>query len=346
MYRWFLRPVLFCFPPETVHRMVISCIKYLFFIPGLNSVFHKLFFVKKSNINIDFAGINFKSIVGLAAGFDKNASVFNEFSSFGFSFVEIGTVTPLPQHGNKKPRSFRLKKDNALINRMGFNNVGADKVVENLKKRRQGNLIIGGNIGKNSITPNAEAINDYAICFEKLYDYVDYFVVNVSCPNISNLSELQDPGQLKKILEKLSDLRKKQDTFKPILLKISPDLKLKEIDEIIRIYHETGIDGIVATNTTIRRVNLKTADKKIINIGSGGLSGMPLTNRSTEIIRYISEKSHNSIPLIAVGGIMTAEDAMEKIAAGARLVQIYTGFIYNGPFLAKKINKLYLQRYN
>ncbi len=292
---------------------------------------------------MDFAGLQFESRVGLAGGFDKNAGFFNEFAHFGFSFIEIGTITPLPQPGNPKPRSFRLIKDKAIINRMGFNNIGVEKVVENLKRRREGKLLIGGNIGKNTNTPNSSAVNDYTICFKKLYDYVDYFVVNVSCPNISNLSELQDPQALREILTKLVNIRKLQEKRKPILLKISPDLDFREIDEIMDIYRKVGIDGIVATNTTTKRLHLRTSERKVRSIGNGGLSGRPLTSRSTEIIRYISDKSNHTIPIIGVGGIMNPADALEKIKAGARLVQVYTGFIYGGPFLAKRINEYFLE---
>ena len=322
--------------------MVVSCVKMILLIPGMRSLFRKLFFIISKNKIIEFAGLKFVSHVGLAAGFDKNADFYNEFSNLGFSFIEIGTVTPLPQPGNPEPRSFRLLKDEALINRMGFNNVGVDKVVENLKRNRAKKLVIGGNIGKNTNTPNSKAVDDYIKCFRKLYDHVNYFVVNVSCPNISGLSELQDPQALEEILTKLVDIRKLKEQKKPILLKISPDLDFKEIDAILDIYWKVGIDGIVATNTTTRRFNLKTHERKLQAIGSGGLSGKPLTSRSTEIIRYISDKSGNKIPIIGVGGIMNPEDAMEKIKAGAKLVQIYTGFIYEGPFLAKRINKYIL----
>lgn len=344
MYRYLIRTFLFILPPETIHQITVSCVKFLLMFPCIKKLFKKLFFIhKKENMSVEFAGLRFESRIGLAAGFDKNADFFNQFYHFGFSFIETGTITPMPQPGNPKPRSFRIKKDSAIINRMGFNNLGVDKAVENLKRKREKKLIIGGNIGKNTNTPNSKAVQDYTICFKKLYNYVDYFVVNVSCPNISNLSELQDPKALKEILAKLVNIRKLQEKRKPILLKISPDLDFKEIDEIIDICRKVGIDGIVATNTTTRRLNLKTNERKIQSIGNGGLSGKPLASRSTDIIRYISDKSGNTIPIIGVGGIMTPEDAMEKIKAGATLIQIYTGFVYEGPFLAKRINKYLLK---
>ncbi|MBN2613686.1 MAG: quinone-dependent dihydroorotate dehydrogenase [Bacteroidales bacterium] len=339
MYRYLIRPILFLIPPETIHKLIVIILKWVNIIPGSSDLLQKLFINKRNIANITFCGLQFNSPVGLAAGFDKNADFYNEFSSFGFGFIEIGTVTPYPQPGNAKPRSFRLKQDSALINRMGFNNKGADYVVNNLKKARKKGLIIGGNIGKNTSTPNNLAADDYEICFGKLYDYVDYFVVNVSCPNISNLSELQDPKALEEILIRLVNHRKQRSVYKPVLLKISPDLTFQQIDEIIEIYYKTKIDGIVATNTSINRNNLKTGSDKVQRIGKGGLSGKPLTERATSVIRYISEKSEKRIPIIGVGGIMTPRDAIEKIEAGASLIQIYTGFIYEGPFIVKRINK-------
>ncbi|MFO7656475.1 MAG: quinone-dependent dihydroorotate dehydrogenase [Bacteroidales bacterium] len=343
MYRYLIRPVLFTIPPETIHKLIVCILKWLNILPGFNWVMKQIFINDKSAADIVFCGLKFKSPVGLAAGFDKNAEIFNEFANFGFGFIEIGTVTPKAQPGNPKPRLFRLNKDNALVNRMGFNNKGVDYVVQNLKKARKSGLIIGGNIGKNTTTPNNLAAGDYEFCFEKLYNYVDYFVVNVSCPNISNLSELQDPESLEEILVRLVNSRKKKDVYKPVLLKISPDLTFQKIDEIIGIYFKTGIDGIVATNTSIGRNNLITDTDKIKHIGKGGLSGKPLTEISTSIIRYISEKSENKIPIIGVGGIMTIKDAIEKIEAGASLVQVYSGFIYEGPFIVNKLNKALLQ---
>jgi dihydroorotate dehydrogenase len=283
-------------------------------------------------------GLTFLNPVGLAAGFDKDASFYKEFRNLGFGFIEIGTVTPKAQPGNPKPRSFRLPEDRALINRMGFNNLGVDAAVEKLLNRDPG-FIIGGNIGKNTLTPNSEAVNDYEYCFTRLYDYVDYFVVNVSCPNISDLSELQDQALLMGILNRLIEIRSTKTLKKPVLLKISPDLNWKQIDETINIVKNSGIDGLVATNTTIRR-DMLTTDKNIVNsIGKGGLSGAPITDRSNEIIKYIRQKSGNAFPIIGVGGIMSVEDAKAKLAAGADLIQVYTGFIYEGPGFVKQILK-------
>jgi dihydroorotate dehydrogenase len=280
--------------------------------------------------------------VGLAAGFDKNATFYRQFATFGFSFVEVGTVTPLGQPGNARPRSFRLPVDMALINRMGFNNHGARTIAERLNKGRT-DMIVGGNIGKNSSTPNESAVEDYADAFLALYDHVDYFVVNVSCPNISDLSHLQDREQLAGILSRLSSIRAGLVRKKPILVKISPDLNWEQIDDVLDLVDEFGMDGIVATNTTITRDGLVTSPEKVVKIGRGGLSGKPIRERSTEIIRYISKKTGGELPIIGVGGIMSAEDAEEKLRAGAALVQIYTGFIYAGPGLVKKINKAVLR---
>lgn len=335
MYKLIIRPLLFLMSPEFVHHLVVKGVKITFKIPFIQKTF-EYFYVPKSSKPIDFLGLTFSHPVGLAAGFDKDASFYNQFAAFGFSFIEIGTVTPKPQPGNEKPRSFRLKKDKAVINRMGFNNLGVDEAVEQLKKRKT-NIIIGGNIGKNTSTPNEKAIFDYEYCFQKLYDYVDYFVVNVSCPNISDLKELQDQDKLEAILNRLVSIRKEQSTWKPILLKISPDLNNQQLDEAIEVYKKTGIDGMVATNTTITRNNLKTDASSVDAIGNGGLSGGPLTKSSTESIKYIHNKSNGSIPIIGVGGIFTAEDAKEKLEAGAKLVQVYTGFIYEGPGIIKKI---------
>jgi dihydroorotate dehydrogenase len=344
MYKYIIRPVLFCIYPETVHHLIVSLVKFGFKIPGIASLVKKIFEVKHPKLERTVFGLTFKNPVGLAAGFDKNATFFNEFANFGFSFIEIGTVTPKGQPGNPKPRSFRLKKDKALINRMGFNNNGVDEAVKKLKKRKT-NIIIGGNLGKNTLTPNNCATGDYIISFNELYEYVDYFVVNVSCPNISDLHELQDKDALLEILNSLMSERKKKEKIKPILLKISPDLNFYQIDEVIQIIKDSKIDGLVATNTTTSRCNLITPEQTINKIGNGGLSGQPLRDRSNEIIRYISSKTNGSIPIIGVGGIMTPEDALEKLQAGASLVQIYTGFIYEGPSLTKRINKALLNYY-
>jgi dihydroorotate dehydrogenase len=342
MYKHFIRPILFLIYPETVHHMVVGIIKVLFSIPGIAYLSNSYFKVNHPSLKRTVFGLEFDNPVGLAAGFDKNAGFYNEFSKLGFSFIEIGTVTPKGQSGNPKPRSFRLPQDNALINRMGFNNLGADEVVKNLKKRKT-RIIIGGNLGKNTLTPNNLAVNDYTFTFNKLYDYVDYFVVNVSCPNISDLHELQDKDSLIEILNSIMIERSKKQKEKPILLKISPDLNFTQIDEVIEIVAETKIDGIVATNTTTGRYKLSATAKKIHQIGNGGMSGLPLKDRSTEIIKYISTKTAGKVPIIGVGGIMTPFDALEKLRAGASLVQVYSGFIYEGPALVKQINKAILE---
>lgn len=311
--------------------------KFVFKIPFVKLLLLQTYKVENS---FDFLGLKFPNRVGLAAGLDKNAAYLNELSALGFGFIEIGTVTPLPQPGNELPRLFRLKKDESLINRMGFNNEGVEVVAERLKNRPKG-LIVGGNIGKNKITPNENAVQDYLICFEKLYNLVDYFVVNVSSPNTPNLRELQDKKPLMEILSRLIESRntfiKKDFPHKPILLKIAPDLSQEQLDDVVVIVNETGIEGIVATNTTISREGLKT-DKSIVDeIGAGGLSGKILSDKSTDVIKYINQKSEGKIPMIGVGGIYNEESAMKKIEAGASLVQVYTGFIYEGPVLVKRI---------
>jgi dihydroorotate dehydrogenase len=339
MYKAFIRPLFFKIDPEKVHHLVVVFIKILHRIPLGGFFLKKICKIENRALERTVFGLKFKNPVGLAAGFDKNAAFYHEFSSLGFSFIEIGTVTPKGQPGNPKKRLFRLPKDKALINRMGFNNLGVDEVVKNLKKRKDFSIIIGGNIGKNTATPNTEAVNDYVICFNKLYDYADYFVVNVSCPNISNLSKLQDKDSLMQILSAITAERKQKAVYKPVLLKISPDLNFGQIDEVLEIMTTTGMDGIVATNTSISREGLTTSPDVIQKIGNGGLSGNPLKVRSTEIIRYIYKKTGGKMPIIAVGGIFTADDALEKLNAGASLVQLYTGFIYEGPMLTKRICK-------
>jgi dihydroorotate dehydrogenase len=283
-------------------------------------------------------GLKFINPVGLAAGFDKNAVLYKELSNFGFGFIEIGTLTPVGQEGNPKKRLFRLKEDSAIINRMGFNNGGVQEAVERLKKNKS--VLIGGNIGKNKLTPNENATQDYEICFEALFDYVDYFVVNVSSPNTPNLRELQDKKPLTELLQTLQNKNLAKPKQKPILLKIAPDLTDSQLFDIIDIVNETKIAGVIATNTTLSREGLQSKNKSEM----GGLSGKPLTNRSTEVIRFLSEKSNKSFPIIGVGGIHSAQDAIEKLEAGASLVQLYTGFIYEGPQLVKEINKEILKR--
>jgi dihydroorotate dehydrogenase len=336
MYK-IIRSILFLFDPEKVHYFSAYWIKKGFQFTYTRNYLRNKYTVENAVLEKTLFGIKFRNPVGLAAGFDKNASIFNELDMYGFGFIEIGTVTPLPQDGNEKPRLFRLKKDSAIINRMGFNNEGVDAVVERLKNRDK-KIIIGGNIGKNKITPNENAIDDYLVCFKKLHEYVDYFVVNVSSPNTPNLRELQEKEPLKNILNTLKLENNKFENPKPILLKIAPDLTDSQLDDIIEIVAQTKIDGVIATNTTISRENLQTATEEISKIGMGGLSGKPLNSRSTEVIRYLSQKSNKAFPIIGVGGIHSAENALEKIEAGADLVQLYTGFIYEGPSLIKKIN--------
>ena len=342
MYKYFIRPLFFLLKPELIHSIVFFLLKTGNFIPGISYICRSIFVIRNKKLEKNIFGMNFSNPVGLAAGMDKDAEVFDMFGNLGFSHIEIGTVTPKAQQGNPKPRLFRLKKDKALINRMGFNNHGVDFAVKKLKNRKS-NIIIGGNIGKNKNTPNEDAVNDYEICFETLYPYVDYFVVNVSSPNTPDLRDLQEKEPLKKILEHLKKISSKKDKQKPILLKIAPDLTNTQLDDIIEIVKSTNIDGIVATNTTISRNGLSFSEEKAASYSEGGLSGKPLKNRSTEVIRYISEKSGKTIPIIGVGGIMSPEDAMEKLNAGASLVQLYTGFIYEGPGLVKKINEYILK---
>ena len=304
-------------------------------IPGISQLSRKLFSIKSKHLEKEIFGIKFPNPVGLAAGFDKNAELFNELSSFGFGFIEIGTVTPKPQPGNKKKRVFRLNDDSSLINRLGFNNKGVDFVINNLKNK--GEIIVGGNIGKNKNTPNHKAIDDYIYCFNALFDYVDYFVVNVSSPNTPNLRDLQEKKPLTALVKQLNKERLKRSKEKPLLLKISPDLSEKRLLDIISVIETENLDGVIATNTTITRENLKS-DPKLLS-ESGGLSGKKLTSKSNEVIRFIHKNSNGSFPIIGVGGVFDAKDVIEKLECGASLVQIYTGFIYEGPSVVKKINK-------
>jgi dihydroorotate dehydrogenase len=332
MYKLIIRPILFCFDPEKVHYFTFSLIRTISKIPGLKGLFRNLYVVEDKRLERELFGLKFNNTVVLAAGFDKDAKLYNELSNFGFGFIEIGTLTPKPQEGNPKKRLFRLKDDSAIINRMGFNNGGVEEAVERLKKNS--GVLIGGNIGKNKLTPNENAVDDYEICFNALFDHVDYFVVNVSSPNTPNLRALQDKEPLTQLLKALQVLNFQKPQTKPILLKIAPDLTDDQLLDIIDIVSVTKIDGVIATNTTISRDGLKSGNKSEI----GGLSGKPLTNRSTEVIRFLAEKSNKSFPIIGVGGIHSAEDAIEKIEAGADLIQLYTGFIYEGPKLIKDIN--------
>ncbi|MFK7031545.1 quinone-dependent dihydroorotate dehydrogenase [Flavobacterium oreochromis] len=346
MYKQLIRPLLFKFDPEEVHYFTFSTIRLLNKIPGISFLIKKKFQIQDKRLEREVFGLKFKNPVGLAAGFDKDAKLFNELSDFGFGFIEIGTLTPKAQEGNPKKRLFRLLEDSAIINRMGFNNGGVEAAVHRLKKNK--GVLIGGNIGKNKITPNENAVDDYKICFEALYDYVDYFVVNVSSPNTPGLRELQDKEPLTNLLKSLQELNFKkyvgvegmQGEVKPILLKIAPDLTNEQLLDIIDIVKDSKIAGVIATNTTISRDGLQSVNKNEI----GGLSGKPLTERSTEVIRFLSEKSNKAFPIIGVGGIHTVKDAIDKLNAGASLVQLYTGFIYEGPALIKGINKKILEQ--
>jgi len=336
MYKVLIRPLFFLFDPEKIHHFTFAFIRLVCKIPGVTWLLKRLYVVGDVRLERKVFGLTFKNPVGLAAGFDKDAKLFNELNYLGFGFIEIGTLTPKPQDGNPKKRLFRLIDDQAIINRMGFNNGGVLEAVERLKKNS--GVLIGGNIGKNKVTPNENAVEDYKICFNALFEYVDYFVVNVSSPNTPNLRELQEKEPLTKLLKVLKMENSKHQKGKPILLKIAPDLTNEQLMDIIDIVEETKIDGIIATNTTISREGLTSKNKN----ETGGLSGIPLTHRSTEVIRFLSEKSNKAFPIIGVGGIHTVQDALEKIDAGAVLIQLYTGFIYKGPKLIKDINKALL----
>ncbi len=347
MYKTFIRPLFFCFDPEKIHHFTFSLIRFFHKI-GFGSIFRCIYKIENPKLERELFGLKFPNPVGLAAGFDKDAKLYKELSNLGFGFIEIGTVTPKPQPGNDKPRLFRLKEDSAIINRMGFNNGGVEEAAERLKANGKvvsaplnDRVLIGGNIGKNKNTPNEEAVNDYIICFEALFDYVDYFVVNVSSPNTPNLRALQEKKPLTDLLQTLQDRNNSKEKRKPILLKIAPDLTDEQLLDIIEIVATTKIDGVIATNTTISREGISSENKKEM----GGLSGKPLNNRATEVIRFLSEKSNKAFPIIGVGGIHSAEDALEKLDAGASLVQLYTGFIYEGPSLIKQINKAILNRH-
>lgn len=337
MYKTLLRPLLFKFDPEKVHHFSFSSLQKASKLPGYKSFAKANFQLENPKLEREVFGLKFKNPVGLAAGFDKDAKLYKELSQLGFGFIEIGTLTPKPQEGNPKKRLFRLKEDQAIINRMGFNNQGVDEAV----KRLQSNpgVLIGGNIGKNKITPNKNAFDDYQICFEKLFPVVDYFVVNVSSPNTPNLRDLQEKEPLTNLLLKLQELNSSKPKTKPILLKIAPDLTNSQLDDIIEIVEQTKIAGVIATNTTIDRQGLQSEHKEEM----GGLSGKPLTKRATQVIAYLYQKGKAKFPIIGVGGIFTPEDAIEKLKAGASLIQLYTGFVYEGPSLIKKINQAILK---
>ena len=335
---WLIKKILFLFPPEKAHHIAMGGLNIIRSLPGGKSILKKYFCFAYPMLKKEVFGITFPNPVGLAAGFDKDAKWIDSLECLGFGFMEIGTVTPLPQPGNEKPRLFRLPKDRALINRMGFNNEGAEAAALRIKKSHA-QLIIGGNIGKNKITPNENAAEDYEKCFHALYDVVDYFVINVSSPNTPGLRSLQEKGPLQRLILRLQNLNKQKPVPRPILLKIAPDLNEGQLNDIISIVLETGLSGIVATNTTIGREGLRTPSDRVQAMGAGGLSGKPLQKKSTEIIRYLYQKTNGLVPIIASGGIFNAADAKEKLDAGAALVQVYTGFIYEGPGIAKKICK-------
>ena len=338
MYKLLVKPILFLFQAEFIHHLIFRLIKIASYIPFKLKIWDRMFRVKDDRLKREVFGLSFDNPVGLAAGFDKDAMLFDELAAFGFGFIEIGTLTPVAQAGNPKPRLFRLPEDNSLINRMGFNNGGVEAAVKRLKNRKT-KVIIGGNIGKNKVTPNDKAAKDYEITFEALFDHVDYFVVNVSSPNTPGLRELQEKEPLTQLLLKLQELNAQKSHRKPLLLKIAPDLTNEQLDDIVDIVVDTKLDGLIATNTTIDRNGLKTSDNRLTTIGNGGLSGQAVKSRSTEVIKYLAEKSKHAFPIIGVGGIHSAEDAIEKLEAGASLVQIYTGFVYEGPSIVKKINQ-------
>uniref|UniRef100_UPI0040484719 quinone-dependent dihydroorotate dehydrogenase n=1 Tax=Roseivirga sp. TaxID=1964215 RepID=UPI0040484719 len=342
MYKSLIRPFLFSKSPESAHYFTFGWIKRLFKIPGVQAIAKSIYNFEDKALEVEAFGLKFKNPVGLAAGFDKDAKLFDELSAFGFGFIEIGTLTPKGQEGNPQPRLFRLPQDESLINRMGFNNQGVDVAVERLKRKRSP-VIIGGNIGKNKVTANEEAANDYLLAFEALFPYVDYFVVNVSSPNTPNLRALQEKEPLTLLLMALEGANQLKQIRKPILLKIAPDLTNEQLDDIVEIVEETKIDGVIATNTTISREGLNTPNSEVEKIGAGGLSGKVLRERSTEVISYLHKKSKGAFPIIGVGGINSGEDAIEKLKAGATLIQVYTGFIYEGPAMIKNINKAILK---
>lgn len=341
MYRLLIRPILFLLPPEKAHHFTLFILKIFLFIPFVRQMVKQVFLIKNPKLKRSVLGLEFENPVGLAAGFDKDGKHYRAMECLGFGFIEIGTVTPKAQAGNPQPRMFRLSKDEGLINRMGFNNEGVEAMTARLKNRPK-SLIIGGNIGKNKNTPNENAVDDYVFCFETLFQYVDYFVVNVSSPNTPGLRDLQDKEPLTKLLSKLQELNHEKPAPKPILLKIAPDLSDSQLEDIVEIVGVTKIDGVIATNTTISRDGLSETKDNLQKIGEGGLSGKPLKQRSTEVIRYLNKKTNGRMTIIGAGGISSAEDAIEKLDAGASLIQVYTGMIYEGPALVRKINKAIL----
>jgi dihydroorotate dehydrogenase len=343
MYKRFLRPFLFLFDPESIHHFIVLSLRVILFLPFFRSLVRWFYNIDDHRLKKELFGLTFSNPVGLAAGFDKNASFVKEMASFGFSFIEIGTVTPEPQPGNTKPRLFRLPADKALINRMGINNAGVEQVVKNLRRFKT-HVVIGGNIGKNTLTSDEHAMDDYVKVFMTLYSHVDYIAVNVSCPNVGDISRLQDKVFLNSLFTKLKKIDGQLGGEKPIFVKVAPEFSFEQIDDFIDLVHETGITGIIATNTTKERSSLVSDPDLVDQIGMGGLSGKPLKDRSTEVIRYICEKTGNHMPVIGAGGIMSPGDALEKLEAGACLLQLYTGFVYEGPGIAKRINKAILRQ--
>jgi dihydroorotate dehydrogenase len=344
VYKIFIKPFLFLLSPEKAHHFTLLMLRIVLAIPVVSSIFKRMYSVKDKRLEREVFGLTFPNPVGLAAGFDKDGKHYHAMAALGFGFIEIGTVTPVAQEGNPQPRLFRLPDDDALINRMGFNNEGLDAMVRRLSQEKPAGVIIGGNIGKNKLTPNEIAVTDYEKSFEALFPCVDYFVVNVSSPNTPGLRELQNREPLTRLLARLQALNYAKNSPKPILLKIAPDLSNEQLDDVISIVQETKLAGIIATNTTIDRSGLNTSEKNINQIGNGGLSGAPLKQRSTEIIRYISKKTNGQLTIIGVGGISSEKDALEKLDAGASLVQIYSGLVYEGPSLIKRINLSLLNR--
>jgi len=337
MYR-IIRFFLFFFSPEAAHQITAVLLKMMRYVPFAGKLLHNLLCFHSPALEREVMGIKFKNPIGLAAGLDKNGALYNDFSNFGFAFVEIGSITPLPQPGNPKPRCYRLVPDEAIINRFGMNNVGVANVVRNIQQQHP-HVIIGGNISKNTLTPNEKAADDYEYVFNSLYDYVDYFVINVSCPNVEDLCKLHDIDLLSGIICRLIEIRANKGRYRPVLLKISPDLNFEQLDNLIEFIMKSGLDGVVATNTTVSREGLITPTNRLQAIGNGGLSGAPLKKRALEVIRHIHQKTEGRLPIIGSGGVMTPKDAIEMIQAGASLVQIYTGFIYNGPTIVKKVLK-------
>jgi dihydroorotate dehydrogenase len=343
VYKFIAKPIFFLLPPERAHHATLAIFRFALSIPGLGALIRAYFRVTDPRLVRRELGLEFPNPIGLAAGFDKDGRYLHVMQALGFGFIEVGTVTPRPQAGNPQPRLFRLPADEALINRMGFNNGGVDALVERLKKRPRG-LIVGGNIGKNKDTPNDEALNDYRDCFEKLHPWVDYFVVNVSSPNTPGLRELQEKEPLQQLLGALETINRSQTVQRPILLKIAPDLNEAQLNDIVDIVQQTGIAGIIASNTTIARAGLKTPETRLDAIGAGGLSGKPVQEASTRVLRYLYERSGGKLFLIGVGGIHNAASAREKLDAGARLVQVYSGLVYEGPALVKRINQNFLHK--